>query len=114
MHRSLSSLLLVSFAAFPVFAATPIPTAPAVDSRAYILVDYRTDKVLAAQDPDARMEPASLTKLMTAYIVFEQLATGKLKLDEPVVVSEHACARKGPAPSSNWASRSRCSCSSWA
>ena len=95
MHRSLSSLLLVAFAAFPIFAATPIPTAPAVDSRAYILVDYRTDKVLAAQDPDARMEPASLTKLMTAYIVFEQLATGKLKLDEPVVVSEHAWRSEG-------------------
>ncbi len=96
MHRSLSNLLLIfSFAAFPVFAATPIPTAPAVDSRAYILVDYRTDKVLAAQDPDARMEPASLTKLMTAYIVFEQLATGKLKLDEPVIVSEHAWRSEG-------------------
>ncbi|MGO9038151.1 MAG: D-alanyl-D-alanine carboxypeptidase family protein [Steroidobacteraceae bacterium] len=95
MHRSLSSLLLVAFAAFPIFAATPIPTAPAVDSRAYILVDYRTDKVLAAQDPDARTEPASLTKLMTAYIVFEQLATGKLKLDEPVVVSEHAWRSEG-------------------
>jgi D-alanyl-D-alanine carboxypeptidase (penicillin-binding protein 5/6) len=96
MHRSLSSLLLMLlFAAFPVFAAAPIPTAPAVDAHAYILVDYRTDKVLAAQDPDTRMEPASLTKLMTAYIVFEQLATGKLKLDEPVMVSEHAWRSEG-------------------
>ena len=96
MHRSLSSLLLILlFAAVPVFAASPIPTAPAVDARAYILADYRTDKVLAAQDPDARMEPASLTKLMTAYIVFEQLATGKLKLDEPVMVSEHAWRSEG-------------------
>jgi len=96
MHRSLSSLLLIlSFAAFPAFAAPPIPTAPAVDARAYILADYRTDKVLAAQEPDARMEPASLTKLMTAYIVFEQLATGKLKLDEPVMVSEHAWRSEG-------------------
>jgi len=96
MHRSLSSLLLILlFAAFPVFAGAPIPTAPAVDAHAYILVDYRTDKMLAAQDPDARMEPASLTKLMTAYIVFEQLATGKLKLDEPVMVSEHAWRSEG-------------------
>ncbi len=96
MHRSLPSFLLIlAFAASSVFAAMPIPTAPAVDARSYILVDYRTDKVLAAQDPDARMEPASLTKLMTAYIVFEQLATGKLKLDEPVVVSEHAWRSEG-------------------
>lgn len=96
MHRSLPSFLLIlSLAAFPVFAATPIPSAPTVDARAYILVDYRTDKVLAAQDPDARMEPASLTKLMTAYIVFEELAAGKLKLDELVVVSEHAWRSEG-------------------
>ncbi len=75
--------------------STPIPTAPQVDARAYILVDYRTDKVLAAKDPDARMEPASLTKLMTAYIVFQQLAVGKLKLEEPVTVSEHAWRSEG-------------------
>ena len=96
MHRSLPILLLIaSFAAAPVFAATPIPSAPAVDGKSYILVDYRTNKSLAAQDADARMEPASLTKLMTAYIVFDQLAVGKLKLEEPVVVSEHAWRSEG-------------------
>jgi D-alanyl-D-alanine carboxypeptidase (penicillin-binding protein 5/6) len=96
MHRSLPIFLLIaSFAVAPVFAATPIPGAPAVDARSYILVDYRTNKTLAAQDADARMEPASLTKLMTAYIVFEQLAAGKLKLEEPVVVSEHAWRSEG-------------------
>ena len=96
MHRSLPLLLLIaSFAAAPAPAATPIPGAPAVDARAYILVDYRTGKTLAAQEADARMEPASLTKLMTAYIVFDQLASGKLKLDEPVLVSEHAWRSEG-------------------
>jgi D-alanyl-D-alanine carboxypeptidase (penicillin-binding protein 5/6) len=72
-----------------------VPTAPAVDARAYILVDYRTDKVLAAKDPEARMEPASLTKLMTAYIVFQELAAGKLKLEDMVNVSEHAWRSEG-------------------
>jgi D-alanyl-D-alanine carboxypeptidase (penicillin-binding protein 5/6) len=76
-------------------ASTPIPTAPQVDARAYIVVDYRTNKILAAQDPDAREEPASLTKLMTAYIVFQELAAGKLKLDEQVTVSEHAWRSEG-------------------
>ena len=52
----------------------PTPTAPQVDARSYVLVDFRTDKILAAKDAVARLEPASLTKLMTAYIVFEQLA----------------------------------------
>jgi serine-type D-Ala-D-Ala carboxypeptidase (penicillin-binding protein 5/6) len=72
-----------------------IPTAPQVDARAYIVVDYRTDKILASKDAVARMEPASLTKLMTAYIVFQELAAGKLKLDEPVMVSEHAWRSEG-------------------
>ena len=76
-------------------ADTPIPSAPQVAARAYILVDFRSDKVLAANNPVARLEPASLTKLMTSYIVFEQLSTGKLKLDQVVTVSERAWRSEG-------------------
>jgi serine-type D-Ala-D-Ala carboxypeptidase (penicillin-binding protein 5/6) len=72
-----------------------IPTAPQVDARAYIVIDSRTDKILAAKDATARMEPASLTKLMTAYIVFQELAGGKLKLEDSVTVSEHAWRSEG-------------------
>ena len=96
MFRSLLPLLvLTTLCGTSVSAETPIPTAPAVDARAYILVDYHTDKTLAAQEATARMEPASLTKLMTAYIVFEELASGKLKLDESVTVSEKAWRSEG-------------------
>jgi D-alanyl-D-alanine carboxypeptidase (penicillin-binding protein 5/6) len=99
MFRPLLSLLLLAVvAAAPSqgqHADTPIPTAPTVDARSYIVVDYRTGKVLASQEPVARLEPASLTKLMTAYIVFQELVAGKLKLDEPVVVSEHAWRSEG-------------------
>lgn len=79
----------------PAAASMPIPTAPQVDARAYIVVDYRTGKILAAKEAVARMEPASLTKLMTSYIVFQELAAGKLKLDEQVTVSEHAWRSEG-------------------
>jgi D-alanyl-D-alanine carboxypeptidase (penicillin-binding protein 5/6) len=96
MFRPLLSLFVCAvFVAAPTFADVPIPTAPTVDARAYIVVDYHTDKVLASQEAVARLEPASLTKLMTAYIVFQELAAGKLKLDEPVVVSEHAWRSEG-------------------
>jgi D-alanyl-D-alanine carboxypeptidase (penicillin-binding protein 5/6) len=104
MLRSLLACVsLAAFATVQCFAETPaptaapitIPTAPQVDARAYIVVDYRTDKILAAKDAMARMEPASLTKLMTAYIVFQELAAGKLKLDEQVTVSEHAWRSEG-------------------
>jgi D-alanyl-D-alanine carboxypeptidase (penicillin-binding protein 5/6) len=103
MFRSfLACVFLTASATVPCFADTPapaasttIPTAPQVDARAYIVVDFRTDKILAAKDAVARMEPASLTKLMTAYIVFQELAAGKLKLDEQVTVSEHAWRSEG-------------------
>jgi serine-type D-Ala-D-Ala carboxypeptidase (penicillin-binding protein 5/6) len=75
--------------------AVPIPSAPQVDARAYILVDYQTDKVLAAKEATVRMEPASLTKLMTAYIVFHELTIGKLKLEDMITVSEHAWRSEG-------------------
>ena len=106
MFRSLPACVaLTALATAHCFAQTPaapapvtsmaIPTAPQVDARAYILVDYRTDKILASKDAVARMEPASLTKLMTAYIVFQELAAGKLKLDQQVTVSEHAWRSEG-------------------
>ena len=102
MVRPLLSLfLLTMFAAAPVpvwaqsHAETPIPPAPGVDARAYILVDFHSGKVLASKEPTAREEPASLTKLMTAYLVFSELAAGKLKLDDQVVVSEHAWRAEG-------------------
>ncbi len=96
MFRPLLSLiLLVVFAAESAFAQTPIPTAPTVDARSYIVVDYRTGKVLASHEALAKLEPASLTKLMTAYLVFQELAAGKLKLEEPVMVSEHAWRSEG-------------------
>ena len=103
MLRSfLACVTLAAFSTVQCLAQSPappsaltIPTAPQVDARAYIVVDYRTDKILAAKDAAARMEPASLTKLMTAYIVFQELAAGKLKLDEQVTVSEHAWRSEG-------------------
>jgi len=103
LRSCLACILLSAIAAVSCLAETPapaaapiaIPSAPQVDARAYIVVDYRTDKILAAKDAVARMEPASLTKLMTAYIVFQELAAGKLKLDEQVVVSEHAWRSEG-------------------
>ena len=98
----LAFMSLTAFAAVHCDAETAapsaliaLPTAPQVDARTYIVVDYRTDKILAAKDAVARMEPASLTKLMTAYIVFQELAAGKLKLEEQVTVSEHAWRSEG-------------------
>ncbi len=76
-------------------AAQPIPAAPSVAARAYVLVDFYSGDILAGSNADQRMEPASLTKLMTAYTVFKELANGKIKLTDQATVSERAWRSEG-------------------
>ncbi|WP_124948779.1 D-alanyl-D-alanine carboxypeptidase family protein [Sulfuriferula thiophila] len=71
-------------------AAVPlavIPDAPDVDARNYVLVDPASGQVLAAREAEQKVPPASLTKLMTAYLTMQALAQGRLKLDQVVPVS---------------------------
>jgi D-alanyl-D-alanine carboxypeptidase (penicillin-binding protein 5/6) len=76
-------------------AAAPIPPPPSVDAHAYILVDFQSARVLAQSHMDDRAEPASLTKLMTAYVVFRALEENRLKLTDMVTISEHAWRAEG-------------------
>jgi serine-type D-Ala-D-Ala carboxypeptidase (penicillin-binding protein 5/6) len=76
-------------------ATAPIPSPPAVNARAYILMDHFSGRVLAQDHADERAEPASLTKLVTAYVVFTALQEGRLKLTDMVTVSEHAWRAEG-------------------
>jgi D-alanyl-D-alanine carboxypeptidase (penicillin-binding protein 5/6) len=76
-------------------AAAPIPKAPDVNARAYILVDHFSGRVLAENNADQREEPASLTKLMTSYAVFKALKENRLKLTDPITISEHAWRSEG-------------------
>ena len=71
-------------------AAVVKPTPPKIAARAYILQDYDSGSVLAEVNADERMEPASLTKMMTVYAALAQLEEGKFKLDDPVLVSKKA------------------------
>jgi D-alanyl-D-alanine carboxypeptidase (penicillin-binding protein 5/6) len=76
-------------------AAAPIPKAPDVNARSYILVDHFSGRVLAEDHADEREEPASLTKLMTSYAVFKALKENRLKLTDPITISEHAWRSEG-------------------
>ncbi len=86
-------------AAAPNAAATstaaPIPPPPGVDAHAYILMDFQSGRVLAQSHMDDRAEPASLTKLMTAYVVFRALEENRLKLTDMITISEHAWRAEG-------------------
>jgi serine-type D-Ala-D-Ala carboxypeptidase (penicillin-binding protein 5/6) len=87
---ALPALLLLAAAARTAWAAAPIPAPPTVEARAWILVDHFTGRVLAEHNADQHEDPASLTKLMTAYVVFKSLSEGRLKLSDEVTVSERA------------------------
>lgn len=84
-------LLFVTLAAcLPALAQSVVPRAPDLGSRGYILVDHHSGRILAAKNEHEHLEPASITKLMTAYSAFRALGEGQVGLDEPVPVSEKA------------------------
>lgn len=88
--------LMSLFAVAPLArAAVPIPKPPSVDGKAYILIDYDSGRVLAELNADQRMEPASLTKLMSSYVVFKALREKRLALTDMVPISEHAWKAEG-------------------
>ena len=89
------SLVLLVLCAAAAHAAAPIPEPPVVNARAYILMDHYSGRILAQSHADERAEPASLTKLMTAYVVFRALEENRLKLTDMVTVSEHAWRAEG-------------------
>lgn len=76
-------------------AATPVPAPPTLSARSYVLMDFDSGAVLASREPEMVVEPASITKVMTSYIVAAELAAGKVKLDDPVFISENAWRRGG-------------------
>jgi serine-type D-Ala-D-Ala carboxypeptidase (penicillin-binding protein 5/6) len=92
---SLAWLVALCLTLSAAHAAAPIPKAPDVAARAYILMDHFSGRVLAENHADDRMEPASLTKLMTSYVIFHALKEGRLKLTDPVTISEHAWRSEG-------------------
>lgn len=93
MFTALCAGLLV-LASVPARAAInapiPVPAPPSIEARAHILVDFHSGHVLAETNARERMEPASLTKLMTTYIVFSELQRGNIALTDRVLVSEKA------------------------
>ena len=86
MRVFLTALLVA--ASLTVSAQTPPPLSLAAN--AWLLLDHQTGQVLTAHNPDERIEPASLTKLMTAYVTFSALRAGTIALEQDVVVSETA------------------------
>lgn len=88
LSLSLAALLLL--VPVPAQAQVPIPAPPSVNASSFILVDFHSDRVLAERESDARIEPASIVKLMTSFVAFREIAAGNLALDDEVLISERA------------------------
>lgn len=67
-----------------------VPSAPQVSGTSHLLIDFDSGKILAEKDADSRVEPASLTKIMTGYVVINELTNGNMSMDEMVTISEKA------------------------
>ncbi len=93
--RSIAALFLLLAPALqaqpqPGSGQMPIPAPPELGARSYILTDFYSGEVLVEKNADERVEPASITKVMTSYVVFAELAQGNIALEDMVPVSERA------------------------
>lgn len=76
--------------------AEQVPAAPQIDAKAWILMDYTSNKVLAESNADDRLDPASLTKMMASYVIGQALKNGKISTDDMVTVGKDAWATGNP------------------
>ncbi|PLR48333.1 MULTISPECIES: serine hydrolase [Yersiniaceae] len=88
--------LVLWLAAVPAVAADA-PVAPQINAKAYVLMDYHSGKILAQSNPDTRLDPASLTKIMSSYVIGQSIKAKKITPDDMVTVGKDAWATGNPA-----------------
>lgn len=96
--KTFTSILTAAAIALPSVSfasAAFLPPAPEIAGKAYYLTDFNSGQVLAERDPDSRVEPASLTKLMTAYLTFKALKEKRLTLEQTLTVSQKGWKTEG-------------------
>ncbi|MGD1331182.1 D-alanyl-D-alanine carboxypeptidase family protein [Vibrio harveyi] len=91
---TLACLLLQTISAPALAVVTPNP--PQLQAKGYVLMDFQSGAIIAEQNARAGLAPASLTKLMTAYVVGQEIKSGRLQWDDKVTVSENAWSAKFP------------------
>ena len=82
--------IFLGIALIDIVHASPIPPAPNLNVKAYVLMDYESGMILASSNKDLTLPPASITKMMTAYIAFTELKENNISLDEKILVSKKA------------------------
>ncbi|MES0872982.1 D-alanyl-D-alanine carboxypeptidase family protein [Sinimarinibacterium thermocellulolyticum] len=88
-------LRLLCLACLPSVVIAEVPAPPDIAATSYVLYDFDSRQVLAEKNAMQRVEPASITKIMTAYVAFDELARGHVRLDDQVLISEKAWRTEG-------------------
>jgi D-alanyl-D-alanine carboxypeptidase (penicillin-binding protein 5/6) len=88
--KGMLRVLLALIAGAVSIQAVAVVPPPDVAAKAYLLMDFNSGQVLAESKGDERMEPASLTKLMTSYVIYKEMQSGRIKLNDMVTISERA------------------------
>ena len=94
-NNILKSYLIVSLFAVSVSAQSIVPTPPELNLSSYILMDATTGKILAESNSNSQIEPASMTKVMTGYIVADQIEQGMISKNDNVLISRKAWKMEG-------------------
>jgi len=89
--------ILVTILTGSLFAV--IPTAPEMSARAYVLMDYDTGQILVSKNENIQIPPSSLTKMMTSYVMSDEVAKGNISYQDKVTISKNAWAKKFPGSS---------------
>ncbi|KPV97751.1 MAG: serine hydrolase [Pseudoalteromonas spongiae] len=97
MNR-IKKTVIAAIAAASCFSlqAQIIPAPPQINAKGYFLVDFTTGKVIAEGEADTKLAPASLTKMMTSYVIGLEVESGNISLDDQVTISERAWAKNFP------------------
>ena len=95
------ALLSAAVLATATVQAAPavVPDAPQLAAKGYVLMDYHSGEVLAENNAHERLNPASLTKMMTSYVIGQEVERGNISMDDDVVISENAWAKNFPGSS---------------
>ncbi|WP_434525331.1 serine hydrolase [Photorhabdus asymbiotica] len=94
--KCVAAVLAVILVANTHAYASDEPLVPSVDAKAYVLMDYDSGKILASNNPDERLDPASLTKIMTSYVIGQAIKAGKITPEDVVTVGKDAWATGNP------------------
>lgn len=92
----IASTLSTMLVSLPASSAVVIPPPPSVAAKGFILIDYETGTVIAEQNADIQLPPASLTKMMTSYVIGTEIQMGNISENDMVTISENAWAAKFP------------------